>query len=77
MNNSTVTFFGRRAQVEEVKQRDAMSTEQQGDPYVLELILNAVPKVSLLDAARAMDGVEFWHGGQKRSMTFEFLRAES
>jgi len=52
-------------------------SEQQGDPYVLELILNAVPKVSLLDAARAMDGVVFWHGKRQQLLTFNFLRAES
>ena len=43
-----------------------------GDPYFFEFLLNEVPLVGLLDAARALEGVDFWHGVRRRMMCFRF-----
>ena len=51
-----------------------VDSKHQGGSDVFELTPNVVPLASLLDAVRAMDGVEFWHGVQQRWRTFDFLR---
>ena len=46
------------------------------DPLSLEYIFQNVPLVSLLDAARAMEGVEFYHGERRVTMKFRFALVE-
>ena len=47
------------------------------DPVLLEFLLNGEPLPgSLLAAARAMEGVEFFHGTRRRTMTFSFALVE-
>ena len=46
------------------------------DPLSLEYIFQNVPLVSLLDAARAMEGVEFYHGERRVTFTEEEWKAK-
>lgn len=48
----------------------------EGDPFFFEYLLNNVPLVPLLDAARKLDGVEFLHGTRQQMMTFSFVKGE-
>ena len=40
-------------------------------------MLNSVPLVSLLDAARELDGVEFFHGTRQQMTQFSILNGEA
>ena len=46
------------------------------DPLSLEFLFQNVPEVSLLDAARDMEGVEFYHGVRRVTMKFQFVLVE-
>ena len=46
------------------------------DQFSLELLFQNVDLVSLLDAAREMEGVEFFHGQRRVTMKFRFLLVE-
>ena len=48
----------------------------EGDPFFFEYVLHGVPLVSLLDAARELDGVEFFHGTRQQMTRFSFLKGE-
>ena len=48
----------------------------EGDPFFFEYVLHGVPLVSLLDAARELDGVEFFHGKRQQMTRFSFLKGE-
>ena len=48
----------------------------EGDPFFFEYVLHGVPLVSLLDAARELDGVEFFHGKRQQITRFSFLKGE-
>jgi hypothetical protein len=47
-----------------------------GDPFFLELLLNDVPLVGLLDAARSLEGMEFLHGAKQSMVRFCFATTE-
>jgi hypothetical protein len=40
------------------------------DPFFLELLLNDVELDGLLDAARSLEGVLFFHGGKQQMTSF-------
>ena len=42
-----------------------------------EFILNGEPLRTLMDSARCMEGVEFWHGTRKRNEVFRFEQIEA
>ena len=46
------------------------------DAFSLELLFQNVPLVPLEDAAREMDGLDFFHGSQRVTMTFRFRLAQ-
>ena len=46
------------------------------DPYFFEQLLDSVPLLSLVDTAREMDGVLFYHGVRKCSVIFDFQLVE-
>jgi len=46
------------------------------DPFTFEFVFHDVPLVSLIDAAREMEGVVFLHGQAQRTRTFSFETAE-
>ena len=46
------------------------------DAFSLELLFQNVPLVPLEDAAREMDGLDFFHGSQRVTMTFQFRLAQ-
>ena len=48
----------------------------EGDPFFFEYLLNSVSLVPLLDAARELDGVEFFHGKRQQITRFSFLKGE-
>ena len=48
----------------------------EGDPFFFEHVLNSVPLVSL-DAARELDGVEFFHGTRQQMTQFSILNGEA
>ena len=49
-----------------------MSDGVDPDPFFFELLLQEEPLVTLLEAARAMHGVEFLHGGTGKTQRFDF-----
>jgi len=46
------------------------------DELSLELLLQNVQEVTLLESARAMEGVKFLHGVSRRTLTFQFVLVE-
>jgi len=46
------------------------------DPYFFEQLLHGVPLLPLLDTAREMDGLHFYHGVRRCSVVFEFHLVE-
>jgi hypothetical protein len=53
-----------------------LSDIDEGDPFFFEHLLNDVSLVSFLDAARELDGVEFFHGTRQETMQFSFVKDE-